>query len=183
MDALEKLISEKKALLGELRERVNALGPEIAALELAARLRPASTGSTHAVSLPRATMRTPHTRAATQSGVGGGRKPGDISQAWRVILNGVYQLGGPVDYEMVGMVAKENGSDLALTSIRDRVRNFVKTGLMSGSAPSGFIVTKNAVEKFGFTKENGPPKGSPDAGGAPTPLKMPGWEQHGSPVS
>jgi hypothetical protein len=143
MDALERMISEKRSEVAALLTRAELLKAELSALELAARLRPAWT--------TKAPQRHDDAKPAR---VGGGRKPGDISHDWRGILGDVYRLGMAVDYEMIAEVAKDRGTELAMSSIRDRVRNLTRTGLMEGDTQRGFSVSEDAVKRFGFTKEN-----------------------------
>lgn len=152
MDALDKIIAERRTEVSTLQSRINAINTELAALELAARLRPATSTRSAA---PRPVVSTSGKRPL------GGRRPGDISHTWRGILKGVYQLDMPVDYEMVAEVAKERGIILAPSSVRDRVRNFIKNGLMEADK-DGFTVTQNAVERFGFTDENAANQGAAD---------------------
>lgn len=142
MDRLEQMIMQKRAEVESLRSRIAVLEAEVAALELADKLRPATA--------PRAEQQSEATRGRS----GGGRRPGDISQVWRGILRGVHELNRPVDYEAVEKVARAQGHKLEASSIRDRVRNLVKTGLMSGNAAEGFTVTQDAVERFDFAAEN-----------------------------
>ena len=157
MDKLQQMIMEKKAEVEDLRSRISVLEAEVAALELADKLRPVTVSSPG--------------RPASQGGArsSGGRRKGDISKVWRGILKGIYDLGAPVDYDTVEMIARKQGQELALSSIRDRVRNMVKTGLMVGDVQSGFTVTEDAAERFGFAKENEPPDGGSETGGAATP--------------
>jgi hypothetical protein len=143
MDALERMISEKRSEVAALLARADLLKAELSALELAARLRPVADSRTHS----RVVVPNP-------ARAGGGRKPGDISHDWRGILGDVYRLGMAVDYEMIAEVAKERGTELAMSSIRDRVRNLTRTGLMEGDTQQGFVVSEDAVKRFGFTKEN-----------------------------
>jgi uncharacterized coiled-coil protein SlyX len=138
MDALDNMISEKRAEAERLREQVRVLEAELAALQLAAQLRPAPTSK----------------RPAKAARSGGGRRPGDISRDWRAILGAIYSRGNAVSYEDVAAVAAEQGNDLAPSSVRDRVRNMVKTGLMEGNPQDGFTVTEDAAERFDFAKEN-----------------------------
>ncbi|MFW5655339.1 MAG: hypothetical protein ACOCYW_06795 [Roseicyclus sp.] len=143
MDALDKMISDKRAEAENLRGRIRVLEAELAALELAAQLRPATKGGV----------------GGKASRHGGGRRPGDISKDWRQILARVYATGAPVGYEQIMSIAAELGNNLADSSVRDRVRNMVKTGLMAGNAKDGFFVTEDAAERFSFAKENEPPEG------------------------
>jgi hypothetical protein len=152
MDALDKIIADRRIEASTLKVRIVALEAELAALELAARLRPSTMASP---TFARSTLEVAAKRAS------GGRRPGDISHTWRGILQGVYDLDMPVDYEMVAEVAKERGTIIALTSVRDRVRNFIKNGLMV-EAGNGFIVTQDAVERFRFTNDNAAKQGVAD---------------------
>lgn len=152
MDALDKIIAERRDEVSGLQSRMVALTAELAALELAARLRPGASSRVHS---SRPAITEPEKPAA------GGRRPGDISHTWRGILKGVYDLDMPVDYEMVAEIAKERGIIVAPASVRDRLRNFIKNGLMVATN-DGFTVTQDAVERFGFTKENAAKQGAAD---------------------
>jgi hypothetical protein len=152
MDALDKIIAERRDEVSSLQLRMVALTAELAALELAARLRPGASSRVHP-SRPAI--------SALEKPAAGGRRPGDISHTWRGVLKGVYDLDMPVNHEMVAEIAKERGIIVAAASVRDRVRNFIKNGLMIGTN-DGFTVTQDAVERFGFTKENAANKGAAD---------------------
>lgn len=151
MDKLQQMIMEKKTEVEDLRSRISVLEAEVAALELADKLRPVTASSAG--------------RPASRSGArgSGGRRKGDISKVWRGILKEIYDREAPVDYDTVEMIAREQGQELALSSIRDRVRNMVRTGLMAGGVQSGFTVTKDAAERFGFAKENSGSAGPEEA--------------------
>lgn len=148
MDALDQMISEKRAEVSGLKDRIKVLEAELAALELAASLRPAAKSGQY-----------PATRPKPSVGKGGGRRKGDISMDWRRILSKVHALKRRVSYEDVSEIAAASGNPLEMASIRDRVRNLVRTGLMEGDASIGFSVTPNAVERFSFANENDPPEG------------------------
>ena len=155
MDALEKLIADKIRRRDELDREQLTLVAEIDALQLAARLRPAhqrqdmvGRGEPKAIS--------------AQPRSGGGRKPGDISHSWRRVLGAMHVFGEPHSYDSIADIAKRQGLDISISSVRDRVRNLVSTGLVEGDSDTGFTVTQDAVERFGFIKENDPPKGGSD---------------------
>lgn len=161
MDALEKLIADKIRRRDELERERLTLVAEIDALQLAARLRPAPQRQDMVGRAePKATP--------VQSRSGGGRKPGDISHSWRRILAVVHKQGGPVGYDRIADIAAGMGAEITLSSVRDRVRNLVSTGLVEGDPDTGFTVTQDAVERFGFTKKNDPPKGGSDTTDAST---------------
>jgi hypothetical protein len=165
MDKLAQTISDKRAEAEGLRARLAVLEAELSALELADRLRPVTTYGGDRPSQGRSARK------------GGGRRPGDISQVWRSILRGVYQLGEPVDYAMIQMIAQDQGQNIETSSVRDRVRNLVKTGLMYGDVQTGFTVTEDAAERFDFAKKNEPPRGGSEigeVGASPDPAQEPG---------
>ena len=166
MDALDKLIIEKRADGQSLREALMKNEAEIAVLELAARLRPAS-ARVHA---PRVDVAGGDERrtSSVPSRHGGGRKQGDISHVWRGVLAGMYAHNGRLSYERIHAVTAVTGLDITLASVRDRVRSFIATGLVEGDPEIGFAVTQDAVERFGFTKENDPPEGGSDTTDATT---------------
>lgn len=158
MDALDQAIAEKSRAAESLRAQLRVLEAEIAALQLAAKLRPATTST----SKPRATR-------IASGGRGGGRRQGDISHDWRAILGEIFQRGTPVDYAGIANIAESHGKPLAPSSIRDRIRNMVNTGLVAAAPDGGFVVTAEAVERFGFTKRNDPPEGGSDGGVGASP--------------
>lgn len=164
MDALERMISEKRSEVAALLTRAELLKAELSALELAARLRPVADSRTHS-----------RVSAPNPARAGGGRKPGDISHDWRGILGDIYRLGMAVDYEMIAEVAKDRGVELAMSSIRDRVRNLTRTGLMTRDTHQGFVVSEDAVKRFGFTKENGSQSRPSDAKAGEV-LTLPGFQ-------
>jgi hypothetical protein len=145
-----------------LRSRIEIVAAELAALEFAANARPSTIGgkeSNQGVSTILGTRRS-----------GGGRRPGDISQEWRGILAAIYSSGTPYSYEDIRRFAATQGKDLALSSVRDRVRNLVETDLMAGSTENGFVVTEIAAKRFGFPKEIAPPEGGAKPGETATSL-------------
>ena len=166
MDALDKLIMENRAERQNLRDALMKKEAEIAALELAARLRPAPTrGHASREDVVGGDERRT-TNAASRHG--GGRKSGDISHAWRGVLAGMYAQNKRLSYEGIHAVTLRSGLLISLSSVRDRVRSFISTGLVEGGPEIGFAVTQDAVKRFGFTKENDPPKGGSDATDATT---------------
>ena len=134
------------------RNRLAALAAELTGLELAAKLRPSATPGANVVAV--------QPQAKDPGKKGGGRRAGDISHDWRAVLRALYVDNKPRSYEEIAAVAAANGKpDLAPSSIRDRVRNWTETSLMSGAPNTGFTVTEAAAVRFEFTKENDPPSG------------------------
>lgn len=166
MDALDQAISAKRDEIARLRASLDVLSAELAALEYAATLRPATTsrGGRAAVS-----------PAETPRKSAGGRRPGDISLQWRKILGEVYRRGIPLDYDAISDVARSQGKEIGLASIRDRIRNLANSGLVDGDPSAGFIVTEMAAQRFGFTKNNAPPEGEA-LSGAVTPVAEAVWD-------
>ena len=159
MDALDRLILDKRGDGDKLRAALLKNEAEIAVLELAARLRPVAAASIAMVDVDkRDALRT--TGATPRHG--GGRKPGDISHAWRRVLAGMNSQEGRLSYDRITALTAQYGLKVTLSSVRDRVRNFLATGLVEGDPENGFAVTQDAVERFGFTKENDPPEGGSD---------------------
>lgn len=140
MDKLDQHIADKEAELSEIEARRAVLCAELEALRLAASLRPAATSGG-----PR------RSKAASPSK---GRTKGAISKEWRAVLAEVFKSNTYLSYEEIHDIAVHLGNDVALGSVRDRVRNMVKTGLLEGDPEVGFCVTDEAVERFEFTPEN-----------------------------
>lgn len=153
MDKLDILISDKRAEIDEINREIERMAKrherlliEMDALKQAADLRPAKA--------PQAASRAGD--ASRGPGTRGGRQAGHISPEWRKVLREIAALHRRVSYGEIQMVAKNNGITAKLPSVRERVRNLVVTKLMTGSAKSGFLVTKHAIEKFGFVENETP---------------------------
>lgn len=146
MDALDRQISEKRQQHDELKRQLQALEVELSALELAARLRPATTST------------------AKPASRGRGRQPGSIKKLWRETLGLLWSVGGRHRYEFVHEVAQEHGFTGTLQSARERVRSFREQGLMEGDAEVGFTVTAEAAARFGFGEKGEPPEGGTSGG-------------------
>lgn len=143
MDDLDKLIIDKRAERDAYAEKVRLLDAQIAAFETAARLRPPPVANARSETGRRTSSARPS---------GGGRKPGDISHVWRGILQDTVSLGRRAAYEDILSIAENRGNALVLSSVRDRVRNLISTGLMEGDTSAGFLVTDEAIQRFGFSR-------------------------------
>lgn len=154
MDALDTLIAEKRQAIraveaeissretevARLRETIVLANVELAAFEKAASLRPIGTaGGDEDAS-----------DSSDGEGRRRGRQQGAISRAWRAALGHLYFVEHRFDYELMLAAAQECGITTSLASIRDRARDYVKQGLLSGSAEEGFRVTEKAAEQFKF---------------------------------
>lgn len=137
MDALEQLIREERRELVELHDELSKLQisvaakeAKVAALEEAANLRPTSKAK------PRR----------------GGKPKGAISAPWKNTLKALYITpGGPWSYAQIkACYDYTNNQDLALPSVRDRVRALIDSGLIVGDPDEGFCVTSAAAKKFNF---------------------------------
>lgn len=136
-DRLDKMIADKRrevdAARHTLREAQTALQvaeAQLAAFEEAARLRPVN-----AEDRPRR-----------------GRQPGAISADWRRVLHRIFQRGA-VSYATIHQIAVACGIDTDIGNVRDRVRAFIRSGLMEGSVEDGFEVTDDAASRFGFSSD------------------------------
>lgn len=148
MDKLDSLISEKlaqkkvlEAKLSGVQKELTVLDAEVEALQTAAELRPANG------------------RTKTKGSGKKGRQPGAISEEWRNVLAEVvlhYDVNNRASYNDIHAVAELLNLNIALNSVRDRVRNMVKTGLLAGTPDDGFYVTEAAVNKFDFETEKAP---------------------------
>jgi hypothetical protein len=154
MDALDTLIAEKRQAIRvveaeisarenevvRLRESIVLANVELAAFEKAASLRPvgSTSGDDDA------------SDSSDGEGRRRGRQQGAISRAWRTALGYLYLVEDRFDYERMLAAAQDCGINTSLASIRDRARDYVKQGLLSGSAEEGFRVTEKAAEQFRF---------------------------------
>mgnify|MGYP005854348653 CR=1 FL=1 len=142
MDALDELIRDAREKVRELKLALTAAEAELAAFEKAAALRPATTEPRNA----------PAGR--------GGKPKGAISKAWKDTLAELYKYGRRYPYaDIQSCYEHVNETQLALASIRDRVRALVETGYLEGDPADGFKVTETAAFKFKF-----PPQSQDDHG-------------------
>lgn len=148
MDALDQLIRTEQEALDALRLQVAAQEAKVSALIAAASLRPVAGES-----------RAPSTK--------GGKPKGAISAPWKNTLGELYAFGGVYPYTSIKACYDHmNGANLAIASVRDRVRSLVDSLLLAGDPDQGFYVTDAAAKKFGF-KRNPPKVEVP----APTPVQ------------
>ena len=161
MDALDKLIADEKQALATLAEQYAAQKIKVDALLAAAAARPA--------------IASPSSQKS--SGSSGGKPKGAISVAWRKVLERALQLNQRFSYQDVQRVYRlEHEKTLELSSIRDRVRNFIELGYIDGTPEDGFLVTELAVSKFNFSK---PAKASEENGSHGSNASEPsaqGWD-------
>ena len=168
MDALDKEISDEEARHKKyvaqaeaFRLKAEQAAFKLATLRRAAALRPAPggeqvIGSDIAVNADSGIASRPPGADQANDVRRGGRKPGAISSEWRQVLASLYLMGGKQSYVEIDKVAKSQGLNLDMSSVRERVRHFVEKGYLEGSAAEGFEVTWDAMEKFGFKRETAP---------------------------
>jgi hypothetical protein len=151
MDALDKEIQAKRVTLAKLDSERERVVIELKALERAASLRPIygaadiqENGDNTAINIQ------------TRRRGGGGKPPGAISPAWRGVLEEMY-AGGPYKYHEFLAVAQMRGITTNATAVRDRVRALAIMGFLAGNPSEGFIVTKEAAMRFGFTEKDEAP--------------------------
>lgn len=132
-DKLDKLIAEKREAVRRLSEIVSGYQQdlyfaevELKALEAAAIARPAA-------------------EVVKRKG----RQPGAISKEWRDVLR-MMASAGPADYVLILALANEVGIEGDMANVRERVRTFVRNGLLKGTPEQGFTVTAEAWERFGW---------------------------------
>jgi len=83
---------------------------------------------------------------------GGGRQPGAITKQWRTVLERLYGRGR-MPYSVIhDTYVKVTGSEITASGVRDRVREMVRMGHMSGDAQAGFEVTASAALRFELSK-------------------------------
>lgn len=132
-DKLDRAIAEKRSWVERLEIEYAKAGraldvarAELSAFEAAATFRPA------AESVKRK-----------------GRQPGAISNDWREVLHGLY-IHGSATYPQLMNIAIGSDMKTDAANLRERVRSFVKAGLLEGTPEDGFMVTQEAVTRFGF---------------------------------
>ena len=135
-----------------LQTELVAVQAELAAYERAAALRPVT-----------------KKRSSTARG---GKPKGAISKAWKDTLAELYAWGRQYPYaEIQACYEHVNSSELAIASVRDRVRSLVDTGYMAGDPDQGFSVTETAARKFKFQKlEEAPDATAPEASSSEGPV-------------
>jgi hypothetical protein len=172
-DKLDQLISAKQVEIEETRKRLDALLEhearlviELETLQRASKLRPAkSRVSTANGSQPSKSKKQPF-------GGRKGRQRGDISHEWRKVLRAIRALHRRVKYEDVHSVATAEGIKTKMPNVRERVRMMVDSGLMTGTAVTGFLVTAEAVRRFDLDDKTGSGdlfEKSAGSGGGPNP--------------
>jgi hypothetical protein len=160
MDKLDQIISEKQTEISEVDKQINSLAArherlliELQALKHAASLRPVTPENKPGAET-----------VARSSDSRTGRQKGDISLPWRRVLQEVWRLHRRVSYGEVQLMAEKHGLQTKLANVRERMRSMVDAKLITGDAKIGFLVTKHAVERFGFAdKDKAPPDESGSA--------------------
>jgi len=140
VDKLESVIAEKREQIADLEASIAAFQrqkevaeAELRALELASEMRP---------------------KPGVRLTIGKkGRQPGAISHKWRDTLRDAYGRT-PLSYSELVEIARRNGIDADISGVRDRVRFFIESGFMDGTAEDGFAVTTDAAERFGFKHDD-----------------------------
>ena len=162
MDALDKLIATEAKALADLSASYNAQKIKVDALMAAAAARPAPQANRLQDSQPKS---------------GAGKPKGAISVAWRMALEKLYQSEQPATYlDFQHAYEAANDKKLDMSSIRDRVRNFVATSLLTGDPENGFSVTDIAVTKFSFSKPSGASEGNGSHGSDASEPSAQDWD-------
>ena len=161
MDALDQMIQTEVQELARLHNAVNAQKIKVDALMAAATARPAAR---------------PVQEARPPVKSSGGKPKGAISSLWRKILKAAYQSGKAQSYqEMRAIYEKEHGSAPDLSSIRDRMRNFIEWGFVEGTPDTGFTVTEVAAKKFSFERPEQASEGNGPHGSDASEPSARGW--------
>lgn len=123
---------------------------------------------------PQALPRAPRARSAKTDTIPGGPK-------WVEIYTRLVQMSdGPYSYDELKSAAKFCGYDMQVSAIRAQMMHATNAELFTRTGPGLFRITELGLEAITAPKENGLPQaGSPDAGGALTPLNMPGADAFG----
>lgn len=140
MDALDEAIATKQREVGEARDRLARLEMELATLERAAELRPASEVGRRVAGRPEQ-----YVNARRR----GGRQPGAISKKWRAILHHVathFPEGGTPD-DIASFGPGIGLKNLKPKDARQQAEKYVELGFLE-AADGRFKVTDLARKRF-----------------------------------
>lgn len=140
-DALSQKIAERREERDKLLRHLERVEVELAALELAANLRPVN-------DLSAAVRRTNSVGAEPR---GKGRQFGAISKNWRTVLAMMAELypDGASDDNIAELARAQGLQNLRPRDARHRMRSF-QTHTFVEESPKGWRVTKVATDRFGF---------------------------------
>jgi hypothetical protein len=150
MDKLDRMIAEKQSLLETLQKQIEERAArherlliELEVLKEAAKARPAAAANSQGNGR---TAKKSKERGASRKG----RQPGDISLEWRRVLGLLYSVHRRLSYVDIHNAATHLGIETQMPNVRERVRSMVENGLMTGTPEQGFLVSKEAVTRFGL---------------------------------
>lgn len=165
MDKLDRLIADKQAEIEEVEKQAAMLADKRKRLEIqlesfkqAAELRPVGivTGPPEigapALEIQSLAAEHPNPNGGGPFGGKKGRQRGDISKGWRKALKRIWQHEQKASYNDFFKAAQASGLKCELPNVRGRVRSMAKLGFVSGSPDEGYLVTDEAVRRFGFKK-------------------------------
>lgn len=163
MDALEKLIAAESAELLRLQDAVKAQEIKVETLLLAASARPL--------------MHSGGAKVRQKTG-SRGKPKGSISRVWRDVMPGLRALRRSFKYaDMASCYTEMHKTEITMSAVRDRARNFVELGYFEALSDGSFEFTEFAIEKFGLNKiaqnENGATKAAPEGGLDSRPIHPP----------
>jgi hypothetical protein len=87
---------------------------------------------------------------------GRGRPIGSFSPEWKKVVVKIADAHRP-GYARIFVFAREAGIKSSEDAIRDRIRSYVKTGLLKGDAERGFLVDRDKATARGIFEPKVPP--------------------------
>lgn len=152
MDLLEQTITEKRSAVQATDQDILRLESELAALRLARKIAIVELSAFEKAAEMRPLAIKDKAAAVDDAEIKRrGRQPGSISFDWRKTLGWLHMMGGAHDYDAIHNAATNAGIKISLASTRDRVRDYVKQGILDGSPEAGFTVTDDAVSRYSLT--------------------------------
>jgi len=155
MDPLQKLINDKQTEVAQLEQfaadpdllhrQIETKRAELAALELAASLRPLAPAPGDNVDLADGGNDIQDNAR--------GKPPGAISQVWRDILADLYRTKKPFNADDMSRVARKHDIEIDPKAARVRMRTYKDFGHLkqkSADPADTYRVTERAAKRFGF---------------------------------
>ena len=78
----------------------------------------------------------------------GGKPAGAISHKWREVMSVISMTGESYTIEEIQKIAIRAGLEIELSSVKQRVKNFVDYNYMRQVDPGKFAVTEVAIDRF-----------------------------------
>jgi TolA-binding protein len=146
LDRLQAEIAEHQAQIVERSEKYERALIELETLKAAAQARPAARVASDATAAP---SKPKERRTGKRQK---GRSAGDISHEWRKVLAVAQAKHRRLSYSDRSDIAAQVGIKTKMPNVRERVRTMTENELLTGTSENGFLVTAEAVRRFGLDK-------------------------------